>query len=89
MERSLDPNRVVYEADGVFGTWDYVLFGIMLSISCVIGLFLAWKDSRSETEQTTNQYLLGGRSMRYYRDIPVHVVESYMSYLAQFRWRFH
>ena len=35
--------RLVSYADGVFGTWDYVLFGIMLSISCLIGVFLAWK----------------------------------------------
>ena len=62
---SLDPDRIVFEADGVFGTWDYVLFGIMLSISCLIGVILAWKDSRSEKTQTTKEYLLGGRSMRY------------------------
>merc|ERR1711892_1368927 len=56
-------NRLIDYADGVFGVWDYVLFAIMLSISCFIGVFLACKDARAEKTQTATKYLLGGRNM--------------------------
>ena len=52
-------NRLVSRVEEVFNVWDYVLFGIMLAASCIIGIFLAWKDSKEESKQTTKDYLLG------------------------------
>ena len=52
-------DRLVSWVVEVFNVWDYVLFGIMLAASCIIGIFLAWKDSKEESKQTTKDYLLG------------------------------
>ena len=59
-EKMIDnENRLVSRVEEVFNVWDYVLFGIMLAASCIIGIFLAWKDSKEESKQTTKDYLLG------------------------------
>ena len=58
-------NRLVSRVEEVFNVWDYVLFGIMLAASCIIGIFLAWKDSKEESKQTTKDYLLGEATLWY------------------------
>ncbi|XP_039270914.2 sodium-coupled monocarboxylate transporter 1-like isoform X1 [Styela clava] len=49
-----------------FAAADYVVFGLMLGISALIGIFYAIKDRRSKAG--TEGYLMAGRSMHY---IPV------------------
>ena len=60
--------RIIDYADGVFGVWDYVLFAIMLSISCLIGIFLAWKgifaDNLFDQLTQLNLQMLGLRKRR-------------------------
>ena len=63
-------NRLVSRVEEVFNVWDYVLFGIMLAASCIIGIFLAWKDSKEESKQTTKDYLLGEATLWYNFDRP-------------------
>lgn len=43
-----------------FGTWDYVVFTLMLIISAAIGIYYAFAQRR---EQTTRNFLVGGQSM--------------------------
>ena len=31
-----------------FGTWDYVVFGVLLFVSSAIGVYFAWRDRRNE-----------------------------------------
>ncbi|XP_028811129.1 sodium-coupled monocarboxylate transporter 1 [Denticeps clupeoides] len=45
---------------GTFTVWDYVVFALMLLISTAIGLYSAYVGRAA---QTTNDFLLGGRSM--------------------------
>lgn len=41
-------------------TWaDYLLFGLMLSVSSVIGIYHAWKGAGS----STRNFFLGGKSL--------------------------
>lgn len=44
-----------------FDLTDYTVFGVMLSFSAAIGLYFGCFDSN---EQTTEEYLLGGRKMK-------------------------
>ncbi|KAM9467819.1 sodium-coupled monocarboxylate transporter 1 [Clarias gariepinus] len=43
-----------------FGTWDYVVFALMLVISAVIGVYYAFAQRKS---QTTRDFLVAGQSM--------------------------
>uniref|UniRef100_A0A8D2L086 Solute carrier family 5 member 8 n=1 Tax=Varanus komodoensis TaxID=61221 RepID=A0A8D2L086_VARKO len=43
-----------------FGTWDYVVFGAMLAISAVIGIYYAFAGGG---QNTSKDFLMGGRSM--------------------------
>lgn len=44
-----------------FSWYDYILFGTMLVISAVIGLYFGCFGQKQET---TNDYLLGGKKMK-------------------------
>lgn len=44
-----------------FHTIDYAVFGTLLMLSVLIGVYFGFCDG---TEQTTEEYLLGGRNMR-------------------------
>lgn len=44
-----------------FHTVDYALFGLLLLCSVAIGIYFGYFDG---TEQTTEEYLLGGRRMK-------------------------
>ena len=41
-----------------FSAMDFTVFGLLLVISTVIGVFFAWKDRQNRDE---NNYALGGR----------------------------
>lgn len=58
-----------------FHTIDYAVFGILLTLSVSIGIYFGFFDG---TEQTTEEYLLGGRRMR---PIPVAI-----SLVARYLW---
>uniref|UniRef100_A0A8D0GH32 Solute carrier family 5 member 8 n=1 Tax=Sphenodon punctatus TaxID=8508 RepID=A0A8D0GH32_SPHPU len=45
---------------GRFGVWDYVVFGAMLLISAVIGIYYAFAGGG---QKTSKDFLMGGRSM--------------------------
>ena len=49
-------NRLVSRVEEVFNVWDYVLFGIMLAASCIIG-----RDPRT-TKSWDTEISLGPRS---------------------------
>lgn len=51
------------EVSGVnyFSAVDYGVFGFMLFVSASIGIYFGYFDKR---EQTTEEYLLGGRKMK-------------------------
>lgn len=44
-----------------FNGIDYAVFGLLLLLSASIGIYFGFFDG---TEQTTDEYLLGGRRMR-------------------------
>ncbi len=44
-----------------FGAIDYGVFGFMLFVSAAVGVYFGYFDKR---EQTTEEYLLGGRKMK-------------------------
>lgn len=44
-----------------FGATDYGVFAIMLLVSASIGVYFGYFDKK---EQTTEEYLLGGRQMK-------------------------
>lgn len=44
-----------------FGAVDYAVFGTMLCVSASIGVYFGYFDKK---EQTTEEYLLGGRKMK-------------------------
>lgn len=52
----LEVNRENY-----FGAVDYGVFGFMLLVSASIGVYFGYFDKK---EQTTEEYLLGGRNMK-------------------------
>ena len=54
-----------------FHAWDYVVFGAVLVVSAVIGIVVAIRDRK---KNTTEEFLLGGRSMN-----PVFVAMSLLS----------
>lgn len=43
-----------------FGTWDYVVFALMLLVSASIGVYYAFNQCRN---QTSRDFLVGGQSM--------------------------
>lgn len=43
-----------------FGTWDYVVFALMLLVSAAIGVYYASTQRRN---QTSRDFLVGGQSM--------------------------
>ena len=45
---------------GEFGTWDYVVFSLMLGISVMIGVYHAWIGGK---KQTNKDFLLAGGNM--------------------------
>lgn len=44
-----------------FDALDYILFGIMLFLSSMIGIYFAFFAKKKQT--TTSEYLMGGRTM--------------------------
>jgi hypothetical protein len=50
------------EPERTFHSVDYVLFGLMLLISAVIGIYHGCTGGR---QNTTSEYLLGNRSMTF------------------------
>ena len=42
-----------------FGTWDYVIFAILLLFSASIGVYIWWQDRANDDE---DNYATGGRS---------------------------
>lgn len=44
-----------------FGWFDYVIFTLMLGLSALIGIYFGCFGSK---QSTTNEYLLGGKSMK-------------------------
>lgn len=44
-----------------FSAIDYGVFGVMLCVSASIGVYFGYFDKK---EQTTEEYLLGGRKMK-------------------------
>ena len=44
------------EVKNTFGTWDYVIFGVVLAISAGIGIYFAWIDRKKGTKE----YMMGG-----------------------------
>ena len=62
-----------------FQAWDYVVFGVLLLLSSVIGLYFGW-SSRKKTANTED-YLLAGRSMGVW-PVALSLLASFMSALT-------
>src|SRR5271157_1764636 len=45
-----------------FSAFDYVLFGITLALSLIIGMYFAFKRKRTQTD-TMQEFLIGNRQM--------------------------
>ena len=41
-----------------FGPWDYTVFGLLLVVSTLIGIYFGWKDRKNKDEKN---YALGGQ----------------------------
>lgn len=50
-----------FTGENYFSAIDYGVFGIMLFVSASIGVYFGYFDKK---EQTTEEYLLGGRKMK-------------------------
>ena len=59
---SFDENVVCADRDIIskitdtFGTWDFVIFGLVLLLSAGIGIYFAWVDRKKDSEE----YMMGG-----------------------------
>jgi Na+/proline symporter len=58
-----------------FGTVDYVIFVLTLVVSAAIGIFYAWRDKK---RQSTDNFLLGGRSMSIF-PVTLSLMASFLS----------
>ena len=60
MLASNDPQKgeTMAQVTEKFSAMDFTVFGLLLVISTVIGVFFAWKDRQNRDE---NNYALGGR----------------------------
>lgn len=47
-----------------FTSFDYMLFGIMLALSALIGIYFGFFAKRKQN--TTTEYLLGGKKMKFF-----------------------
>ncbi|XP_055541955.1 sodium-coupled monocarboxylate transporter 2-like [Wyeomyia smithii] len=61
---------------GQFSTEDYTVFAVMLSVSAAIGVYFGFFQGKKQ--QTTEDYLLGGRQMRTF-PIAVSLIASQLS----------
>lgn len=50
-----------HAATVTFGWSDYTIFGLMLGVSALIGIYFGCFGSK---QSTTSEYLLGGKSMK-------------------------
>ena len=57
-----------------FSVWDYVVFGCMLLVSTIIGIYCAFR----EKQKSTNEYLMAGRNMSWF-PVFVSLLASYLS----------
>jgi Na+/proline symporter len=48
----------------LFTSFDYGLFGLMLLLSCAIGIYFGFFAKRKQN--TTTEYLLGGKKMKFF-----------------------
>ncbi|XP_060561770.1 sodium-coupled monocarboxylate transporter 1-like isoform X1 [Ruditapes philippinarum] len=46
-----------------FNTWDWVVFGALLGISALIGVYYAVKSHYNKTADSTGEFLMGGRKI--------------------------
>ncbi|XP_055509712.1 sodium-coupled monocarboxylate transporter 1-like isoform X2 [Leucoraja erinacea] len=65
------------EGKSVFQVWDYVIFISMVLVSAAIGLFCAFKDSRSGQE-STEEFFVGNRQISAY-PIALSLASSFLS----------
>ncbi|XP_053387469.1 sodium-coupled monocarboxylate transporter 1-like [Mercenaria mercenaria] len=61
-----------------FGIWDWVVFGALLGISALIGVFYAIKSHYSANTDPTGEFLMGGRKM-HLLPVSVSILVSFMS----------
>ncbi|XP_072169927.1 uncharacterized protein [Diadema setosum] len=73
-ERGIILDMSIYDV-GTFGTWDYVVLAIMLSISAGIGLFYGCTGSR---QSTTKEFLLADGNMNMF-PVAMSLVASFIS----------
>lgn len=58
---------------------DYVVFGALLTVSMAIGIYFGYF---SKSEQTTEEYLLGGRKMKTI-PIAISLIARYIYFITQ------
>lgn len=61
-----------------FAIWDWVLFGAMLGISALIGVFYALKSRFGVNQNTTGEFLMGGRKLQLL-PVSISILVSFMS----------
>ena len=47
---------IISKITDTFGTWDFVIFGLVLLLSAAIGIYFAWVDRKKDSEE----YMMGG-----------------------------
>ena len=47
---------IISKITDTFGTWDFVIFGLVLLLSAGIGIYFAWVDRKKDSEE----YMMGG-----------------------------
>lgn len=47
---------IINKITDTFGTWDFVIFGLVLLLSAAIGIYFAWVDRKKDSEE----YMMGG-----------------------------
>lgn len=52
------------ESELLFSTFDYTIFGIMLALSALIGVYFGFISKKKQNN--TNEYLLGGKQMNFF-----------------------
>lgn len=57
----MDKTYIENDIDRYFDGFDYIVFGIMLIVSALIGVYFAW--FAKVKQNTTSEYLMGGKTM--------------------------
>ena len=61
-----------------FTTWDWVIFGAMLGISALIGVYYAFKSHYNKAADSTGEFLMGSRKLPLL-PVSISILVSFMS----------